>query len=171
MERKLPTSSSDVSWSDLIIALWRLRPHDLMVRQGSPVDVLLQRLLHLFAQAVELGVEEDCVSICPDATLAAQVHPYQKQARSLGNTALKQSLVQRFMSRGGGFVSTKNECTLRSLQILPPRSNFGSKTSAEYAARTLIKVNDYLTAATEKHRVLNFCFDAAMVGEEHVSRN
>lgn len=170
LERKLPTTSSDVSWSDVLIAFFRVRPVDAVTKLPEPgFHQVLQRLLHTFAQAVEIGVEKDVTSTCPNPTLAAQIHPFQKHSRMVGNSSFKQSLIQRFMARGGGFISTKNEQTLKDLRVIPFSSNLGTRTSVEYAARVLMKVNKYLSEHTATHRVINYCFDAAMVGEEHVS--
>lgn len=170
LERKLPTSSTDVSWADIIIAFFRVRPLDPVTKLPEQnFDQAFLRLLHTFAQAVEVGSEKDLTSTCPNPTLAAQIHPFQKHSRMVGNSSLKQSLVSRFMARGGGFVTVKNEQTLKELGVIKQGSDLGKRTSEEYTARILMKINQHSSEHTATHRVLNFCFDAAMIGEEHVS--
>lgn len=170
-QRKVPSSSSDLSWADIIVALFRLRkPESIDVDHDRNLDALLRRIVHTFAQAVELGFEKDgCLtSNCPDPTVFEAVHPYLKSSRLQGNSSLKQNLVQRFMARGGGYVSIKNEIQLKDLGVVSKTSTIGTRTSLEFAARSLIKCNQFVTAMVNAHRVINFCFDAATVGEHHV---
>lgn len=80
------------------------------------------------------------------------------------------ALVNKFQARPGGYISLKSEDSLKSLGIVPKQSQVANKTAAEFCCRMLSKTASWLyqKCQDEGERVLNFSFDAAMVGEESV---
>jgi len=130
---------------------------------------MLKRFVHIVGQSAELGMEANVVADCPQPSVANKYHPFMASSRRRGNKALAQSLVARFHSRGGGYITAKEELNLKQLGIVDQKS-FGSKTASEFCARVLLKVANFMTGfvSEKKSSVLNLCFDGAMVSTEHV---
>ena len=63
-------------------------------------------------QGAEEGMACQLLEECPIPELAAKYHPYMRASRRRGNKTLEMGLVNKFMCRGGGFVSTKHETHL-----------------------------------------------------------
>lgn len=165
--RKLPSSLSDeISVSHLLVAMLRIRNE---FHTNKIFMRMLKRLVHIVGQSAELGMEANVVADCPQPSVANKYHPFMVSSRRRGNKALAQSLVARFHSRGGGYVSAKEELNLKQLGIVDQKS-FGSKTASEYCTRVLLKVADFMTGfvSAQKSSVLNLCFDGAMISTEHV---
>ena len=151
----------------LLVCLFRAR---LQGTKDSKFDVLLKRLLHVWTQAVECGVEQALFSSCPDPVVAGKVHPFQVASRKKGSKALQLSMMSRFQSRGGAFVSMKTEkANLADLGIVGRQSNLSGRTASEFVARTLVKTSTFMSELVQQQegRVLNFCFDMAHIGDEH----
>lgn len=81
------------------------------------------------------------------------------------------SLCSRFAARNAGYVSLKSEESLKELGIVSERSQFATRTAVEYCVRILTKTCSVIqdACANGGERILNFCFDAATVGEESVT--
>lgn len=175
--RPLKSTSTDVSLSHVLVALFRTRAGvDSAVTPGcnlQALSCLTTRLVHIFAQHAEAAVSSCAVLECPDPTIREKMHPYLSASRRKGNTSLKMHTVSQFVARGGGFVSTKDETQLHKLGIVSKDSPFGSRTGSEYCVRNLTKTVEFLEQHMLKNdmKVLNFTFDAATVSGEHVPRN
>ena len=163
-QRKLPTTASDVTWSDIIISCFRTRDWE---NPEHAEEQLLKRFVHTFCQQAEVGVEPSLQGSCPDPTVASSTHPFSKSSRAQGNPSLKHSLVSRFCSRGGGYVTTKNDPKLKDMGILSEKSTFGSRTALEYASRILVKTAEQCSTMSHR-RVINIAFDGASIAEEQV---
>lgn len=105
---------------------------------------------------------------CPDPQVNARVHPFRKESRLRGNKSLQMNLVSRFAARGSGYVSTKDS-SLASLDVVHEKSSIGSRTSSEFSCRILMKTASHMQEVMSVSKNINFCFDAAMVSEEHVT--
>lgn len=77
--------------------------------------------------------------------------------------------MQRFQSRGGGYITAK-DCNLSDLGLAAPKTKLGTKTCAEFTTRILLKTAEFMRSQCLQSRVLNFTFDCAYVSEEHVPR-
>lgn len=154
---------------EFMIALLRLRC-DPKISEDAVCQRVLKRLVHHWCQAVEEQLPHHLQSTCPDCTLSAKYHPFQRSSRAKGNRSLQMSLVSKFQARSAGYISMKNEDTLKDLNLVSRQSKLGTKTALEYTTRLLMKTSSWIqNHCNEGERVLNFCFDAAMVGEESVS--
>lgn len=126
-----------------------------------------------FAQCVEVQVEKELMETCPDPTHKARYHPFLEKSRRRGSKCLEMGLVQRFLAKGGGFISTASDLSLQRLGVVPKHSKLANRTALEYCSRALLETNrftkQYIESAPVK--VLNFCMDAATVGGEHVARS
>lgn len=131
-----------------------------------------KRVVHWWAQSIEQSLEQHFLSQCPDVQVSARYHPFFRSSRAKGNKSLQLSLVSRFQARPGGYVSTKSEVTLHELGIVSTGSKLGGKTAGEYTLRLLGKCSSFVQhrCIDEGLRTLNFCFDAAMVGEESATQ-
>lgn len=85
--------------------------------------------------------------------------------RAGSKLVLHNKLAERFMARGGGFVSTKEEKNLSELGLVHLKSDLGKVTASEYITRCLVKevgiVEKFLNSCNLP--VLNFTFDGARV--------
>ncbi|CAK9112534.1 Uncharacterized protein SCF082_LOCUS52168, partial [Durusdinium trenchii] len=167
-QQKLQGAPAALSISEIIVALFRMRGSQGNQDPNSTFHRFLKRLCHSFSQSVEVGVEGHLLCECPDPVVHARVHPFMKRSRTGGNKVLQKSLIARWQSRGGGFASTKDNPNLATLGIVAPRSNLASRTTNELAVRALMKAAQCMEESASTSKVLNFCFDAAMVSEEHV---
>lgn len=134
------------------------------------MDSVLNRWVHTFCQAVEVGMRGNLLESCPDPSKGLNGsfnHPFSRKARCEGNSALKQSLVARFQSRGGGYVSTKADPKLSELGVISSKSNLGSRTSQEYCSRILVKTAEHCSSMSHR-RVINIAFDGASIAQESV---
>ena len=150
-----------ISFGDFMVSWMRLR----MDNDSIVYHRILKRSIHMFSQQVEEGLQKKTTSTMPPPREGKQ-HPFQKYIRYTGGKSLLQSHVaQRFMVRGGGFVSVKDEKSLVEMGLVNKRSAIGSKTAAHFGALRLIKAvqltEDVL--ARSPMPVLNFSFDAARV--------
>ena len=129
---------------------------------------LTKRLTHCFAQEAELALETACTDTCPDPTLLQKYHPYMSGSRRKGNKALRMNMVNRFLCRGAGYVTLKDEKNLGQLGVVKEKSTLAARTASEYTARLLIKVEQTVSAVVGKQpmQCLNFCFDAATFAGE-----
>ena len=170
-QQKLQGAPAALSISEIIVALFRMRGSQGNQDPNSTFHRFLKRLCHSFSQSVEVGVEGHLLCECPDPVVHARVHPFMKRSRTGGNKVLQKSLIARWQSRGGGFASTKDNPNLATLGIVAPRSNLASRTTNELAVRALMKAAQCMEESASTSKVLNFCFDAAMVSEEHATRS
>ena len=171
IHKKLPGPYGEqfpLSW--LLVGLFRLRGELQWWTTNVSIQRFTKKMLHCWAQHVEVGVEKSMRSTCPDPTVESRNHPFTLASRRKGSKALQMALVQRFTCKGGGFVTTKGELSLASLGLVQTGSNLGSRTSSEYVARGLLTTcefcTDYISSARLK--VINFAMDAASIGGEHV---
>ncbi len=165
--KKIPSTSSEVSMSEILVGLMRMRQDKGNTNLDSPFFQLLKKLLHCFAQKAEVHLEKKLLAHCPDPQVGARIHPFCKTSRLKGNKCLQQSLIGRFTARGGGFVSLK-DTTLESMGILKKGSNLATRTTAEFSTRILMKSAERMEESISQSKTINFCFDAAHVSEEHV---
>ena len=154
--------------SHIVMALLRLRTSGSNECINGAFHLLTKSVCHSFAHTAERSIEQKLLSECPDPCVLARVHPFMKRATTRGNKSLQMSLVSRWVSRGGGYVSLK-DTNLEKLNIVGKRSTLASRTAAEYTARILVKSAECMEESVEKSKVVNFCFDAARVAEEQVS--
>ena len=167
LTKKLPTTSCEVTIVDILCGLLRMRNDRGCQDTSSSYHSFLKRLVHSWAQRVEQCLEARLMTSCPDPVVGARVHPFMKSARLKGNKSLEMSLVQRFTARGGGFITLK-DTTVSKLGLVPANSSLASRTSNEFTTRMLLKTAEFMKDATDRSSVINFCFDAAFVSEEHV---
>lgn len=168
--RKLPKSvDRSMPFSAILIALLRLRS-DSVCWQSLPFRRLCKRSLHLFCQHASRMLGSKITSECPLPDIAAKYHPYMKTSRMRGNKCLEMSLIQKFMTRGGGFVSAKQETMLSDLGLVKHRTAFANKTSTEFVARNLLRTAEYVSSVIERQslKTVNICFDTARVCHEDV---
>ena len=97
-------------------------------------------------------------------------HPFTRTSRQKGNRTMTLTLVGRFQARPGGYITTKNEDTMHSLGLVSKKSKLAGRTSMEFCVRLLGKAAEFVqNKVAAGLRTLNFCLDAAMVGEESVT--
>ncbi|CAL1135030.1 unnamed protein product [Cladocopium goreaui] len=161
-QKKLPTECADVTAGEILQSLFRLRSCE----QSTGFKNLLLRLSHSWAQMVETNIEKALSPQCPDPTVQARVHPFMQSSRRRGSKALEQSLLLKFQSKGGGYISGKDIKSLEDLGMAASSSRLGSRTCAEFTTRILVKTAEFMQ--TQDSRILNFCFDTAHVSDEHV---
>lgn len=166
--KKLPTNSVEVTLADILIALFRVKGDNLYQDPASPYHTILKILVHTFCQRAEQMLEGSLMDQCPDPQVNARVHPFRKESRLRGNKSLQMNLVSRFAARGSGYVSTKDS-SLASLDVVHEKSSIGSRTSSEFSCRILMKTASHMQEVMSVSKNINFCFDAAMVSEEHVT--
>lgn len=165
-EKKLPTDAVEIGVSEILMALLRMRLDSSSQDLHGPFHKFLLRLFHRWCQRAESSMEKHLLEQCPDPTVAGRVHPFLKSARMRGNKAFELSLCHRFAARGSGFISMKDSPTLAKLGIVSTKSTLASKTSSEFATRTLVKTAELMMDHSQQSKILNFCFDAAFVAEE-----
>ena len=169
--KRLPSSSNDdVLFSHALVALLRVRMDTIFMKNKVYLRVM-KRMLHIFCQAVEQGVESQLLTTCPKPSLEEKYHPFLKKSRMCGSKALSMSLVHRFQCRGGGYVSAKEEISLRALGILD-ESSFGNRSAMEYCSRLLCKTVSFMETYEGRPRNsknINICFDVASISTEHVT--
>ena len=169
--RKLPVDvDRRLHFSALLVAMLRLRG-DRERWQSLPFRRMVKRAVHIFSQHVDDGLAGSLLEECPLPDVAARYHPYMRGARLRGNKSLEMGLVNKFMARGGGFVTARHEVHLGDLSIISRRSALAQRTSSEYVARNLLKQKDFLEEALKKQvlRTVNVCFDAATVCQEQAA--
>lgn len=97
----------------------------------------------------------------------SEQHPLKKR----GAICMKSFLMGRFFTRGAGFVSTRQEQTLKDLGILNEGSRMGYRLAGEYAGRYLLKLStlSHTLRAASPVPCLHFSADASRVcGKEVV---
>lgn len=153
--------------SHLLVALFRVRGEKSYL-QSELFTRVLRRLVHFFCQCVEVAIEDKMVSKCPKATKPGQVHPHSKASRLKGNKSLQLNVMDRFLTRGSGFVTGK-DMSLHEVGIRDSRK-YGSRTTAEYCCRLLMKGVDYMTQYEKDNswKTINCSFDMASVSHESV---
>ena len=174
--KRLPTghggADSEVHLAHCLISLLRVRTDKNFIKNKVYLR-LMRRLVHIVAQQIEVGVETHLLSECPAPTLLEKYHPFLKASRMSGNKSLALSMIGKFQARGSGFISGKDELSLKRLGVLN-KSSFSNRTSTEYCARMLCKTLDFMTSFVRNNenannRNINICFDAARVSSEHVT--
>ena len=126
---------------------------------------ILKRLIHVFSQVTEESIEQSTTSD-PPAPQAGKAHPFQKHFRRVGGRSILQAhIAKRFMVRGGGFVSLKEEKELRELQLVPKNSQLATRCVSEFVALHVLKSIQITAAVLDRSEfpVFNFCIDAARV--------
>lgn len=134
---------------------------------------ILKRLIHLFAQVTEDSIERSTRSD-PPAPQAGKPHPFQKQFRRVGGRSVLQThIAKRFMVRGGGFVSLKEEKELRDLQLVPKGSQLATRCVSQFVALHVLKAIQITAAVLHRSDfpVFNFCIDAARVFKQQATQN
>ena len=126
---------------------------------------VLKRMVHIFAQYVEQALQTSCAQDMQDPRQGFD-HPLNKKNRAAGSQCLLQStLANKFLARGGGFVSVKDEKTLLQLKLVDRKSSIGHVTASQFVAKHLIKHVEAFAAFRRSCdvQVFNFCFDAARI--------
>ena len=163
----LPAKSvreSKLTLGEFLVGWMRLRS-DSTISTTLIYSRILKRTLHWFAQQAESSLMACSVTEMP-APQAGKQHPFQKFFRYTGAKSLLQAhLASRFMVRGGGFVSTKEEKELHRLGIVPKKSSISGKTVSQFCALHLLKATNVTKTALERSSMpaVNFCCDAARV--------
>lgn len=163
----LPTQSvreTQLTLGQFLVGWMRLRS-DSTISTTLIYSRILKRTLHWFAQHAENSLMGCSVTEMP-APQPGKSHPFQKFFRYTGAKSLLQShLASRFMVRGGGFVSTKEEKDLQQLGIVSKKSSISGKTVSQFCALHLLKATHVTQSALESSSmpVVNFCCDAARV--------
>ena len=167
--KRLPSSAEDIPLSHALLGLLRVRAEQTFQKNKVYLR-LMRRMVHIFCQSVEQGVERHLTSNCPQPSLEEKYHPYLKKSRMRGSKALNLALVQRFQARGGGYVSSKEEISLKALGILD-ESSFGNRSAREYCARLLCKTVDFMERFQQRssNKNVNLCFDVASISTEQVA--
>ena len=132
---------------------------------------VLKRMIHFFAQQVEDAVMTRSTTVMPPPR-EGKAHPFQKFVRMTGGKSLLRAhLAHRFMVRGGGFVSVKDETTLQQLGLVSKQSSLGTKTASNFAALHLLKSVAVTEAVLNRSPmpVVNFSCDAARVFKQQAS--
>ena len=133
---------------------------------------ILKRLIHLFSQVTEEAIEHRTTSE-PPAPQAGKAHPFQKHFRRVGGKSILQAhIAKRFMVRGGGFVSLKEEKELRDLQLVPKSSQLATRCVSEFVALHVLKAIQVTAAVLGRSEfpVFNFCIDAARVFKQQATQ-
>ena len=169
--RKLtaPNVSETMPLSVLVTTCLRMRA-DTVFWDSLGFRRMTKRILHFFAQQAEEAIESHCTDVCPDPTLQAKYHPFLQSSRRRGNKSFKMAPTSRFMARGAGYVTLKNDRNLADMGIVSERSVFATKTGEEYAGRLLMKAESQVAACISKQKLqtINFCMDGASYAGEHV---
>lgn len=168
--KKICNEAKHLPVHELLIALLRCKS-DKNLNENPSFKRVLKRLVHWWCQAVERGLEKHLLTQCPDITVSARYHPWMRSSRAKGNRSLTLSLVGRFQSRSGGYINTKSDATLHSLGLVSKQSKIGGRTAIEYSVRLMGKSAEFVQRLCVEQglRTINFCMDAAMVGEENVA--
>ncbi|OLP83796.1 Protein-S-isoprenylcysteine O-methyltransferase [Symbiodinium microadriaticum] len=167
---KLPGNpDQQLPFSHFLIAMLRIK-NDASFRQCGSFVRMLKRCIHLFSQAAEEALEQHVTEDCPSPEISARYHPFLKSSRLRGNRCLAMNLVQKFMARGGGYVTVKNETQLQDLNVLRRGTVYATRTSTEFAARSLAKAQDFVgqVLQSQQFKTVNCCFDGATVNHEQV---
>lgn len=167
--KKLPTGASEVSVPDILCGLFRMKGDR---AHGDPQCIynrFLKRLVHTFCQHCEDHLPRRLQASCPDPVVGAKFHPFMKASRVRGNRSIAMNLSQRFMAKGGGYVSLK-ETRLDDMGIVSKKSSLATKTTSELCCRALLKSEQFMQGSISESKVLNFCFDAAFVSQQHVAQ-
>ena len=169
----MPGSFVDrVPLSALLVCFFRLKSDQIFWGQLT-YRRIVKRTLHFFSQRAEEAVERALTDECPCPQVGALWHPFTKSSRLKGNKALQLSVISRFMSRGGGFISMKSEARLSELGICNHRTALASKTAGEFCVRALSKAEKHIQQVLDKQegvKVVNFCMDAASISHEQATR-
>lgn len=160
---KLPgrVTGGVISIGDALISWVRLRDE----AQNVLHERILKRMIHTFAQVVEQSLANKCSSEIPEPRPGFD-HPFTKKNRAAGSQCLLQAtLAGKFLARGGGFVSLKDEKTLLQLKLVDRKSNIGHVTASHFVAKHLMKHSEAMETFKRSCElpVLNFCFDAARI--------
>ncbi|CAE7788072.1 icmt-1, partial [Symbiodinium sp. CCMP2592] len=171
LAKKMPGNFVDrLPLSALLVCFFRLKGDHAFWGQLT-FRRAVKRTLHFFSQRAEEALEKALVDECPCPQVGARWHPFTKSSRLKGNKALQLSVVSRFMSRGGGFISMKSEARLSDLGICNHRTALASKTAGEFCVRALSKAEKHIQQVLDKQedtKVVNFCMDAASISHEQV---
>lgn len=129
-----------------MIFLFRVRPE---LSENVTMMRALKRLLHLTSQHLENSFPGLLIGECPSAVPGESCHPMSQHARRSGNPAMKMALISRFMARGGGYVTTKDEWTLMSAGFVSKDSRIASRTTGEFCARYLARTSEEVQLARQ----------------------
>ena len=140
---------------------------------------VLKRLVHLWCQAVENTLVEPEFELllddCPDPELKTKMHPYMQHSRKCGNRAVRQTLCKNFLARGGGYVTTRYELSLKKLGIVAEHSGLARLASSEFVARQLDLASKCLESYFEQcsqqsygFKIINFTVDESRVAQQQV---
>lgn len=132
---------------------------------------ILKRVLHFFAQRVEASFSASMTRKMP-APQAGKSHPFERHFRNTGGkSVLMSQLAAKFMVRGGGFVSLKDEKSLQDLGLVSAKSKLAGKCASQFVTLHLVK-GVQITADVlndSEFPVINFCCDAARVFKQQAS--
>lgn len=129
--------------SSFLMTLFLLRPE---IEESRTVKRMIKRLVHLWCQHTEDGLQKVLLDECPDPSLKSKMHPFTRHSRRRGNNQLRQQLTKNFLARGGGYVTTRHELTLQKLGLVAERSKLSNLASSEFVARQLMLGSDWLAS-------------------------
>lgn len=159
--------------SSFLMTLFLLRPE---IEESRTVKRMIKRLVHLWCQHTEDGLQKVLLDECPDPSLKSKMHPFTRHSRRRGNNQLRQQLTKNFLARGGGYVTTRHELTLQKLGLVAERSKLSNLASSEFVARQLMLGSDWLgkhfeMVEKDPHalKILNFTLDEARVCQQQVT--
>lgn len=97
-----------------------------------------KRLVHTVCQRVEQHLRSSG-EVQPPPLLQKGIHPMSAQSRASGSSAFGQELVRRFYSRGGNYVSVKDEADLAAVGLTSGSTRVAGRLAGEFAGRYLYK--------------------------------
>ncbi|CAE7579412.1 unnamed protein product [Symbiodinium sp. CCMP2592] len=129
---------------------------------------LHKRLIHRLSQLVETHLSKVLQATLPTPQSGDVLHPAKRDGRRARGEPKVQNMlaIDRFMTRGGGFVSSTADSSLESLDlggILPPNYN---RTTADFVYRHIRKTGEMLSQemAQQSLKSLAFLCDASPKG-------
>ena len=128
-----------------------------LIRHGGH-PVAERRLVVSLCQRMELALRDSGVEQVPSMPPpeAGVIHPMSRVARKAGSTAFDIELVRRFMCRGGGYVTCKDEVDLASCGITSQTSRVANRLAGEFAARIFMKTSAEFALWQNKERQLGY---------------
>lgn len=138
-------------------------------------DRMLRRCVHQWCQKIEEALASIMLEECPDPELRSKYHPYTLRSRRMGNNQMRQAIAKNWMARGGGYVTLRNELTLKKLGLVAESSRLGTRASSEFVARQLHLAHtfvqnhfDLLDQSPNHLKIVNFTLDETRVCQQQV---
>lgn len=130
--------------------------------------IVVKRIYHTYCQALEVSLRSSVLVVMPLPSTENQARNHPGAQR--GSPQLRQFAVDKFFTRGGGYVSVRDIADLSTIGF-SNEAKWGTRLASEMCGRYMAKCSQHLQTSLDKDiaPMLNVVMDASRLAKREVA--